>query len=504
MMPIDAVAGVTTLSVDAGTTVIKAVLFDASGRELLVTRRPTRILSPRPGWSEQDMTEVAEAVFACIAEAVASSPQPIGRVAVTAQGDGAWMLDRRGAPARAAVLWNDARATAIVDRWDRDGVLERAFRINGSLGNLGLPHAILRWFLDNDAGALSEVSEVTTCGSFLFFALTGRRGLHPTDASAPWVDAHTGEYSDDLFDLFDLAAVRDLIPPILRDDQQTAAITEEVAARTGLPAGTSVTLAPYDVVATALGGGSVSAGSAFCILGTTLCTGVVTSRADTGGPAGGLTLLGDDGLIIRAFPTLAGTGVIEWARGVLAVDDAEAVVALAAQAPPGASGVRVWPYLSPAGERAPFLDPDSRGVIAGLSFESSRADIARAVVEGLAHVIRECLAAVAVQPRELIVSGGGASSDLWCRAIADVTGIPTVRIDGSQIGAKGAAMCAAVAAGDFDDLRAAARTWVVPAQRFDPDAALRALFDERHADFLATRDALAPRWHAWAGERAEP
>ena len=504
MRLIDAATGTTTLSVDAGTTLIKAVLFDESGRELLVTRRPTRILSPRPGWSEQDMTEVAEAVFACITEAVASSPQPIGRVAVTAQGDGAWMLDRRGAPARAAVLWNDARAAPIVERWHRDGVLERAFRINGSLGNLGLPHAILRWFLDNDAGALGNVSEVTTCGGFLFSALTGRRGLHPTDASAPWVDVRSGEYSDELFDLFDLAEVRGLVPPILGADQQTAVITEEAAARTGLPAGTPVTLAPYDVVATALGGGSVTTGSAFCILGTTLCTGVVTGRVDTGGAAAGVTLLGADDLVIRAFPTLAGTGVVEWMREVLAVDDAEAVMALAAQASPGASGVRVWPYLSPAGERAPFLDPDSRGVIAGLSFASSRADIARAAVEGLAHVIRECLATAAVRPSELVVSGGGAASDLWCRAIAEVTGIPTVRIDGSQIGAKGAALCAAVAAGDFADLQTAARSWVVRGEEFAPDDALRTLFDQRHADFLATRVALAPRWHAWAGEGEQP
>lgn len=488
----------TTLSVDAGTTLIKAVLFDDAGRELLVARRPTRVTSGRAGWSEQDMTEVADAVFDCIGEAVATSPATVDRVAITAQGDGAWLVNGEGRPARPAVLWNDARASVVVDEWAGDGVLERAFRINGSLGNLGLPHAILRWFLATDREALTGVRDVTTCGSWLYHELTGMRGLHPSDASAPWVDVSTGRYSDDLFALYGLDALRELIPPILSPEQQSAAITAAAAARSGLAPGTSVTLAPYDVVATALGGGSVRPGSAFCILGTTLCTGAIIAQPDTGGTPSGLTLLGDGGLVVRAFPTLAGTGVIEWVRDILALEDAAQVMDLAATSTAGAAGVRMWPYLSPAGERAPFLDAHSRGVLGGLSFRSGRADVARAAVEGLAHVIRECVAAAGGQPSELVVSGGGSASDLWCRAIADITGIPTVRVDGSQIGAKGAAMYASVAAGDVDDLSTAADSWVTRAQIFEPDAGLRELFDDRHRDFELTRAALAERWGSWS------
>lgn len=490
----------TTLCVDAGTTVTKAVLLSAAGRELLVVRRPTAIVVPRPGWSEQDMTAVYSAVSECVTEAVQRSPEPVTRLAVTAQGDGAWLVDRTGQPVRNAVLWNDARAADVVEEWSRDGLLEVAFRRNGSLGNRGLPHAIMRWLDSHEPAAMARTRHVLTCGSWLYGALTGVWGLHPSEASAPWLDLATGEVSDDLVELYGLSAWRALVPPVLSPPELTRPLLPAVATAMGLPPGVPVTLAPYDVVATGAGGGAVRSGDAFGILGTTLCTGALLERADTTGPPAGLTLLSGDGPLVRAFPTLAGTGVLEWVRDLLGLASAAELTALAGSSPPGAGGVRVWPYFSPAGERAPFLDGSARGVIAGLTFATTPADLARAAVEGLAHVLRDCLSAGGPTPTVLTLSGGGAASDLWCQCIADVTGVPAVRVEGSEVGARGALLSAAVAAGDVDSLPAAADAFVTRAATFDPDPTTRALFDERYDDFCATRSALAPRWAGWAQE----
>lgn len=243
-----------TLAVDVGTSLIKAVVFDERGREQLAIARSTVIDSPHPGWAEQDMIAVRDAVGDCIADAVRQYKHPIARVALTAQGDGAWLIGNDGAPVRPAVLWNDARAARIVEKWTRDGVLDQAFRINGSLGNLGLPNAILAWFIAEDPDALADVRDVATCGSWLFESLTGARGLHPSEASAPWIDVLTAQYSDELFELFGLSAVRGLVPPVLSDDELTRPLLPGAAARTGLSVGIPVTLAPYDVVTTATGG----------------------------------------------------------------------------------------------------------------------------------------------------------------------------------------------------------------------------------------------------------
>ncbi|WJL96991.1 FGGY family carbohydrate kinase [Microbacterium sp. ET2] len=487
-----------TLAIDAGTSVIKAVVFDGGGDEKVVVSRPTALSSPHPGWIEQDMAEVREMAFACAAEAARRAPGTISRIALTAQGDGAWMIRGDGQPARPAVLWNDARAVQIVDRWTDDGRLEEAFRINGSLGNLGLPHAILSWFLENDPDALADVRDVVTCGSWLFESLTGRRGLHPSEASAPWLDVRTGQYSEEIIELFDLADIKAKLPVVLGARDLTAALSPRAAREMRLQPGLPVTLAPYDVLSTAVGGGCVATGSAFCILGTTLCTGIITEAPDTQGAPTGLTLLGIDGSrATRVFPTLAGTEVVHWARGVMGLAAAEEVTALAARSVPGARGVRVLPYLAEAGERMPFLDPDARGAILGLKVSTRQEDVARGVLEGLAHTIRDCLDASGAHPRELILSGGGSASEVWCQVIADVTGVPVVRVQGTQIGAKGAMMYAAVANGSFSDLEEAAERVVIRGASYAPDPGVREFFDERHTDFLRTRVALAERWVTW-------
>jgi xylulokinase len=473
------------ICVDAGTTVIKTVVFDMDGRELAVTRRETTVRHPSRERCEQDMLEVWDAVVATVGEAVARVARPVRLLAVTAQGDGAWLVGPDGRPAGPAVLWNDGRATDVVRDWRADGTLERAYRINGSLTNAGLPNAILR------SQHRDEPCTVLTCGGWLFLKLTGVLGIEKSEASAPWLDIHRGTYSTELTELYGIDPA--VLPPLLTDQVQPLTATE-----LGLPAGTPVVLAPYDIVTTAFGTGATAVGQAACILGTTLCTEMLVAAPDTTGEPSGLTLdFGTPGLLMRSFPTLAGTGVVDWLVDLLGLADHDEVTTLAAQAPPGADGLRVWPYLSPAGERAPFLDPAASGFVAGMLFSHGRTHLARAVLEGLAHVIRDCLDAAPGRPVELGLCGGGAASPLWCRLIADITGVPAVSTEDSQVGAKGAQVFALTALGDYPDLAAAASALVRPAARYEPDAATSDLYEQAHAEFLETRALAAARWDRW-------
>jgi erythritol kinase (D-erythritol 1-phosphate-forming) len=491
--------GPVVVCVDAGTTVIKAVVFDADGRELVVTQRDTEVHHPRRERVEQDMDEVWNAVVATVSEAVRQVTRPVRLLALTAQGDGAWLVDREHRPVRPAVLWNDGRAADVVRQWRADGVLERAYRANGSLTNAGLPNAILRVLAIEEPDALAATHAVLTCGSWLFLRLTGVLGIEKSEASAPWLDIRTGTYSDPLVDLYGLGQHRELLPPLL--DNQVHALTGEAAAKLGLPAGTPVVLAPYDIVTTALGTGTTTAGQATCILGTTLCTEVMIEAPDPSGDPSGLTLdFGVPGLLMRSFPTLAGTGVISWFVELLGLSGPGELSTLAEQAPAGADGLRVLPYLSPAGERAPFLDPSASGLITGMMFGHGREQLARAVLEGLAHVIRDCLAAAPHRPVELGLCGGGTASALWCQLIADVTGVPAVCTEDSQVGAKGALLFALTALGEYPDLSAAATALVRRRQRFVPNEELREFYDREHAEFLATRELAATRWAGWRAD----
>lgn len=489
-----------TLCVDAGTTMIKSVIFDSDGTAVATASRGTAIRSPRPGHMEQSMAEVLDAVIATITEAVSRSPLPVSTIVLTAQGDGFWPVGAARQPAGPAILWNDARSADIIARWSVDGTLEDAFRINGSLSNLGLPNAILRTLLVEDVDRVSGYDAVLTCGSWVFLGLTGVTGLHESDASAPWMRASSGEIDDELIDMYGLSAQRHLIPPILRGAELVHPLLPKIAALIGVPAGTPVVLAPYDVVATGTGSGAVEDGDAFCILGTTLCTGVLHGSADTSGTPSGLTLATGPGAPwTRAYPTLAGTGVLDWTATLLGLPGAAALGDVAAESPAGARGMTVWPYLSPAGERAPFLDSSARGVIGNVRLDHQRSDLARAVFEGLAHVILDCVLESGANVRELTLSGGGAASALWCQTIADVTGLATRTVTDEQVGAKGAMIFAAVATGTHPNIATATAHLVRRGTLFEPDASTHAMFESRHQDFIDSRGTFAERWAAWAG-----
>lgn len=492
------------LAVDVGTSMIKTVVFGDDGRELAVTRVAAEVRRPHPGWAEQDMGAVWAAVVRTVREAVPQAPDPVRFLAFTAQGDGCWLVDEAGRPTGPAALWSDGRAADVVEDWRHHGVLEAAFRRTGSLTFAGLPNAILTWLRAHDPDRLERSAAALFCGGWVFLRCTGVVAVDESDASAPFLDPATRAYADDVIDLFGLSWARRLLPEVRGDDGRVAELTSAAAGELGLPAGLPVVLAPYDIASTALGAGAVDRGQACGILGTTLCLEVVRDGVDTSGEPAGLTIaLDSTGRVLRAFPTLAGTEVLGWAASVLELDGPVELGELATQAEPGSGGVLFLPYLSPAGERAPFLDPHARGTWWGLSLEHDRTHVARSVFEGLSLVVRDCLVAAAADVTELRVCGGGANSDAWCQLIADVTGVPTVRPADTEVGAKGAFLVGLVATGAEPDLARASERYVRVGTTREPDAARSRVYAARFGDFRAVRDIAAQGWARLAPTGAE-
>lgn len=476
------------LSVDVGTSVIKAVAFDADGAEVAVARRASEVLRPAPGHAEQDMAAVWRGVVDTVRSALASTPGRVDLLSVTAQGDGAWLVDDDGEPVRPAILWSDGRNPGLVERWERDGTIARAFGINGSLTFPGLPNAILHWLREHEPERIGRTHRALYCGGWIFFKLTGELAVDESDASAPLLDVRSRRYSDELLELFELGWARRLLPEVRRLQGRVGALSAAGARELGLPEGLPVVMAPYDIASTCIGVGATAPGQGCSILGTTLCTEVVTDHVDTSGEPSGFTIAMDLGeRYLRAYPTLSGMEVLGWAARLLGLSEPSDLVALAERAEPGAGGVMVAPYLSPAGERAPFLDPNARGSIVGLTVEHGPEHLARAVLEGLSYVVRDCLQASGAELTELRLCGGGANSDVWCRLIADVTGLPTLRSADAEVGAKGAYITGLVATGMEHDLDAAAARLVTLRDRFEPDAERHALYVAGYERFLELR-----------------
>jgi erythritol kinase (D-erythritol 1-phosphate-forming) len=493
---------VAILSVDAGTTMVKAVVFDGDGRELALARQATVVRRPRPGFSEQDMLSVWDAVVSTVRQVARASPEPVDLLAFTAQGDGCWLVDEQSNPTGPAILWNDARAAGIVQAWDEAGALADAYRVNGTLAFPGTSSAILAWLREHDPERLARSHKALYCDGWLNLRLTGQFAVDTSDAASPFLDVRRARYSEDVLRILGLEWVEKLLPDLLPDDGRDGALIPAAGTVLGLRPGIPVVMAPFDIASTALGIGAVQPGQSCSILGTTLCTEVVVDGPDLDGTPSGMNIpLGVPGLYLRAFPTLAGAEVITWGMRLIGLDDPNWLSDLAGRTEPGAHGLFFQPYLSPAGERAPFRDAHARGALLGLSFEHTRAHIARAMLEGLTFVIRECLEASGGTPTELRVCGGGANSAFWCQLIADVTGLPTRRSADTEIGARGAALTGLVATGAEPDLATAARKHVHIRDLFEPDRAYAEQYGQLFADYRELRDQAAAGWPHIAAAR---
>jgi xylulokinase len=320
--------------------------------------------------------------------------------------------------------------------------------------------------------------------------MTGRAAMDRSDASLPFLRLD-GSVAEEVFKLFGIAGARRLLPEILDDAGRAAPLLPAAAEAFGLPAGIPVVLAPYDIACMAIGMGAVAHGQASAILGTTICAQVMLDAPDLSRRDIGINIA-VFGKTLRAFPTLGGCEAIDWMAALFGVD-AAGFDALAAGAPPGANELLLLPYMSPAGERAPFFDQSASGALLGLKYPHTRADLARATLESLAFVVRDCLEAAGERPSELRLCGGGARGEIFCRIIADVTGIPVLRSADSEAGARGA-LIAARAVLQGTTLEQAAEGLVRLGAPIAPDSTFHGFYRDAFARFRAMRDQQRTNW----------
>jgi erythritol kinase len=472
------------IGVDVGTTVTKAVAFDEEGRQLAEASRPTRLERPRAGRFEHDTDEIVASVHGVVEElAVAVGNQP-GVLAITAQGDGLWLVDEVGRPVRPAISWLDARSSSILEQWTADGVAERVFRRSGNRMFPGASGPLLAAVLAEEPEVAARAHTAAYCKDVVMQRLTGVRATDVSDASAPFLDPRTGQYDADALAACGLEKWQQLLAPIA-----SGPIGELTDPAAGLALGTRVSAGPYDLPAAAVGAGVTLAGDALLTVGTTLACQVVTYELPVDGEPAGLFLgTWTPGTWLRAMPAMVGTAALDRVLALVGLGT-DQLPALLAESPPGARGVTVLPYLSEAGERAPFVDTRARGSFEGIDLSTTQADLVRATCEGIAYAARHCLAAAGWTGR-VTVCGGGARSSEWTQILADVLDSPLHTTEASQVAARGAVISARQAL----DPDSVGSEWIAVTRQIDPDPARAAFYDEGYAHYLRRIESARPRW----------
>jgi sugar (pentulose or hexulose) kinase len=489
------------IGLDAGSSVCKAAVFDLDGRQHAEASRRTPLNRPHMGWSELDPEGAWQAACEVIAEVVARAgvaPQDIGGLGLSAAMVGAWIVDGEGHALRPGIIWEDSRSQPVIDEMVAKDpqVLSRIFMSSGSVLQQGCTLPVLAWLARHEPEVLQRARHVLSYKDFLRLRLTGQVATDRSEASVIPGSARSRGRSEEMIALFGLEAWRHLLPEVRESEQFIGGLLPDVAASLGLPAGLPVAIGAGDVAATVIGAGGLAPGVATAVLGTTVMVGVCHEEPVFTPPDIGLLFSLPGALWYRSMVNVAGTLNLDWAIDALApdlsgrADRYEAVTKLAAAVPPGALGVTYLPYLSESGIIAPSVDPAARAQFAGLSPRHGRAELFRAVFEGVAFALKDLVDALGFEGPSVLLTGGGARSAFWVQMIADVLGRSIHVPAGTQFGARGAALLAATAAGCFNDIRQASGAVAGGGTVCHPDPGGGARYAEALERYRAARDRL--------------
>ncbi len=510
------------IGIDAGTSVMKAVAFNRDGEQLAVAAIANNYVTLPDGGVEQDMARTwadAATTLKRLGDMIPNLADRLIAIAVTAQGDGLWLIDREGEPVGPATIWLDSRAASIVEDYVNTTSYQDHYGRTGTGLTVVQMSGKLAWMQRHRPEVLARATQAMHCKDWIYFKLTGDRVTDPSEANFTFGNYKTRQYQPDILDDLGVASAKRLLPPIVDGTLEAGALSAAAARAAGLKAGTPVCLGYIDVVCTGLGGGlfDPSGRSGCTIVGSTGMHMVLKPDAETvrlNAEKSGFTIAFPvPGMVSQMQSNLAATLNIDWlldvARSVLhdsgieksrgdlltGMDDK-----LLTRDP---AKLLYHPYISRAGERGPFMETSARAMFNGLDTTADYFDMMRAVFEGLAFASRDCYAVMGPIPKEIRITGGAARSKALRLILASVLNAEVRSVTRQECGAAGAAMIAAVQQQLFPDMTACAKTWVDPhlGTSQQPDADLARCYDQKFPHYIDARLAAVPVWRGLSQAR---
>ena len=484
------------LGIDIGTGGTRALLVDEKGTcKAGFTAPHEDMRMEKPLWAEQrpeDWWQAARKAIQGVLAAAKIKGNQVKGVGLSGQMHGLVLLDANNAVIRPALIWCDQRSQAQVDSINRivgkDNVL--TYTANPVLTGFTLPK--LLWVRDNEPRSFARAQKVLLPKDYIRFELTGEYATEVSDASGTSLfDVVMRRWSHQMLDRLNLD--RSLLPRVYESTEVTGTISARTAELTGLAEGTPVVGGGGDQAASAVGNGIVEEGIVSCTLGT---SGVVFAHMEKVAydPAGRVHTFCHavrDKWHVMGVTQGAGLS-LQWFRNPLAPGvEYDTLTQEAAQSPAGAQGLFWLPYLM--GERTPHLDATIRGGWVGLTARNTRADLIRAVIEGVSYSQRDCLDIIeelGVTVSDVRASGGGARSAFWRGLLAAILNKRVVTLETQEGSAYGAALLAL--SGEYSSVPEMCRVAIRETDSVTPDAGEAAFYTRAHRVYQSMYPALKP------------
>lgn len=481
------------IGIDVGTSGTKTAVFNEKGECVASATEEYPLLTPHPGWTEQNPEDWWKATVNTIKQCLSTgkvNKSEVKGIGLSGQMHGSVFLDKDRNVVRPTILWNDSRTAEECAEINQLVGEKRFHELTGNPPLTGFTAPKVIWLKNKEPQNFERTATVCLPKDYVRYRLTGDLAAEVSDgAGTVLFDVRKRTWCPEILDA--LGIPRSWMPPMYESTDVCGKITAHVAEKTGLEVGTPVVGGGADNTCGATGTGVVVEGRVLSSLGT---SGVVFApckevRVDPRGRAHTFCHSVPNLWYLMGVVLSAGMS-LRWYRDVIAgderriadveeVDPYDVLTRLADTAPLGSEGLLFLPYLT--GERTPHKDPHARGGFIGLTIRHGREHLIRSLLEGATFAMRDCLEIVREQNvavDEIRATGGGAKSTFWRQLQADIYGAEICIINSDEGPALGAAIMGGVGAGVWGSIPEACDAIIKVVSRTSPNEERRKQYQE--------------------------
>ena len=483
------------IGVDLGTSAVKLLLMDETGKIHKVVSKEYPLYFPQPGWSEQNPQDWIRQSMEGIKELTAQCDKSqIKGISFGGQMHGLVVLDKKDQVIRPAILWNDGRTGRQTDYLNQEIGKETLSCYTGNIAFAGFTAPKILWMREKEPENFARVRKIMLPKDYLAFYLSGEFSTDFSDASGTLLlDVEHKRWSEEMMEICGIRESQ--LPKLYESWEPTGIIKPETAEELGIPQNVKIIAGAGDNAAAAVGTGTVGEGQCNLSVGT---SGTVFISSKNFGV--------DEHNALHSFAHADGNYHLMgcmlsaascnkwWMEEILRTkeyqEEQEGIRKL------GENPVFYLPYLM--GERSPHNDPDARAAFVGMSMDTTREDMTQAMLEGVAFGLRDSMEAAkstGLAPKRSKICGGGAKSSLWRKIIANVMNMKIDRIESEEGPGYGAAILAAVGCGAFSSVEEAAGRLVKITDTEEPDPQLAEKYEEKYQKYRKLYPALKEFYH---------
>jgi len=484
------------IGIDLGTSAVKLLLMDAGGRILNIVSEEYPLYFPKPGWSEQNPSDWYEKTIAGIDKLLEGADRSkVAGISFGGQMHGLVILDENDEVIRPAILWNDGRTGEECDYLNNVIGRDKLTQYTANIAFTGFTAPKILWIKKHEPENFARIKKIMLPKDYIAYRLSGVHCTDVSDASGMLLfDVKNRCWSEEMCDICGIRT--DMLAECFESYESVGTVLPSVASRLGIPDTCVVAAGAGDNAAAAVGTGTVGPDMCNISLGT---SGTVFITTDKFGVDSNNALHSfahaDGGYHLMGCMLSAASCNKWWMDDIIGTKDYSSEQAQIKKL--GENHVFFLPYLM--GERSPHNDPNARGTFIGMTMDTTRADMTQAVLEGVAFALRDSLEvakSLGINLKHTKICGGGAKSPLWKSIIANVLNLELDIIESEEGPALGGAMLAAVACGEYPDVKTAAEKIVKIVDTVSPDPALVEKYNERYDKFKQIYPVCRPLFEA--------